>query len=347
MTSPDSPAGSAILHAGRHPEPRERHDPRIHSRGRRARVRTRTRVRCRVRQPRFDRRRGRRRWRSGDRPPGGLLERDQFPEPGAGWRGASRSSTSTATRSAALPCWRVPHRRVSPGSSHAHGYEVRVVGGDEPDVGPSATRATLDQCYARIREIQPTHDGTAPGRSTRPPAGLPSCCARPKAGPGRRRSTVSQSPVPSAPTKCPSWRRSQTPRSCIYSKSGFGATSQGPCSLTRVRLCLSWRRSHRRASRRMGANPHANGGQAASKTLVLPDYASTLCPCRVPRNRATRVNPRISARCCVTSSSDNARSGELPPLLPGRNELEPIGRRLRGRESLPGGSHQGSRSMIT
>ena len=83
----------------------------------------------------------------------------------------------------------------------AHGYEVHVVGGDDPPRRARGVRAHARRCYERIREIQ----SAARQRRERGsrPRGRRSCCAPRKDGPARRSSTGSRWRAPSAPIRCP------------------------------------------------------------------------------------------------------------------------------------------------
>ena len=84
----------------------------------------------------------------------------------------------------------------------------------------------------------------------------------------------------------------------------------------------------------MGANPHANGGKLLVD-LDLPDFTRL----RASRRKTSDRAPRIHA----STRQDAARhlhaerqAAELPAILPRRDQLEPAGQRLRGREPLLG-----------
>ena len=78
-----------VLDPRRHPQPRQRADAGLDSRGRRARLRAVARLRRGLRQPGPDRRRGGRRRRSGVGAAGRRLEGHQLPQPGPRRRGAA------------------------------------------------------------------------------------------------------------------------------------------------------------------------------------------------------------------------------------------------------------------
>ena len=74
-----------------------------------------------------------------------------------------------------------------------------------------------------------------------------------------------------------------------------------------------------RGDRRMGANPHANGGRLLRRPASCPTSASTRSPVDT-RRRASTSRRAGSASCCATSTRDNP-AHELPPLLPRRDQL--------------------------
>ena len=81
-----------------------------------------------------------------------------------------------------------------------------------------------------------------------------------------------------------------------------------------------------KAHRRMSANAHTNGG-VLLHDLRSPTTATTRSTCRCPgasRSEATRVLGRVPPR------RHPAEPGELPPVRPGRDGVEPAGRGLRG-----------------
>ena len=140
----DEAALPAVLHARRHPEPRERADARLDPRGRRAGLRAGPRLRRRVRQPGPGRHRGGRRRRGRDRSARGQLEGHHLPQPGARRRGAADPPPQR------LQDLR-PHRarpqrptREVRALLEGHGYEVLVVEGDDPPRVHQALAAALD-----------------------------------------------------------------------------------------------------------------------------------------------------------------------------------------------------------
>ena len=150
-----------------------------------------------------------------------------------------------------------------------HGYEPAFVEGDNPSVMHPRFAATLDACYARIRAIQA--EARRGGRAARPR--WPAIVLRtPKGWTGPK--TVDGVPVEGT------FRAHQVPVADVR---------QNPEHLS---LLESWMKSYRpdelfdergrlipelaalapKGDRRMGANPHANGGRLLAD-LDLPDYA--------------------------------------------------------------------------
>ena len=97
----------------------------------------------------------------------------------------------------------------------------------------------------------------------------------------------------------------------------------------------SWPTSRPRATRRMSANPHANGGLLL-RDLRLPDFRDYAVEVPAPGAVDGRVDPghgRVPAR------RDEAEPGgaELPAVQPGREQLEPLAGRARGHQPRLGG----------
>ncbi len=150
----------------------------------------------------------------------------------------------------------------------ANGYEPHVVAGDDPETMHQAFAATLDACYDRIRAIQA--DARANGVTSRP--SWPAIVLRtPKGWTGPR--VVDDLPVEGT------FRSHQVPLSGVR---------ENPAHLA---LLVEWLRSYEperlfdedgrfrpeladlspTGERRMGANPHANGGKLLID-LDLPDF---------------------------------------------------------------------------
>ena len=168
-----------------------------------------------------------------------------------------------------------------------HGYEPAFVEGDDPLEMHPRFAATLDACYARIRAIQA--EARRGDRAARPR--WPAIVLRtPKGWTGPK--TVDGVPVEGT------FRAHQVPVADVR---------QNPAHLS---LLESWMKSYRpdelfdergrlipalaalapKGDRRMGANPHANGGRLLVD-LDLPDYADYALTVKQPateRHESTR-----------------------------------------------------------
>jgi xylulose-5-phosphate/fructose-6-phosphate phosphoketolase len=149
-----------------------------------------------------------------------------------------------------------------------HGYEVFFVEGDDPHRVHQEFAATLDVCYARIREIQTA--ARADGVSERPR--WPAIVLRtPKGWTGP--AIVDEKPVEGT------FRSHQVPLSGVRQNSEHLAQleawlrSYGPDDLFDAdgRLMPELAELAPEGDRRMGANPHANGGPAG-RELTVPDF---------------------------------------------------------------------------
>jgi len=162
-----------------------------------------------------------------------------------------------------------------------HGWEPHVVTGDDPAVMHPRFAQVLDDCHARIRAIQAEarRPGAGPARAARPR--WPAIVLRtPKGWTGPK--TVDGLPVEGT------FRAHQVP---------VDRVREDPAHLA---LLEAWMRSYRpeelfddrgrlraelaalapKGDRRLGANPHANGGRRL-QPLDLPDFAAYALP--VPR----------------------------------------------------------------
>ncbi|HMG20108.1 MAG TPA: phosphoketolase family protein, partial [Kofleriaceae bacterium] len=163
-----------------------------------------------------------------------------------------------------------------------HGYDVHFVVGDDPMTVHRAIATTLDVCIERIRSIQ----DAARRRGIRGTPAWPAIVLRtPKGWTGPRRvnglpveGTFRAHQVPLAAVKkdraelaaLEAWMRSYRPEQ-LFDTTG--------------RLARSLRALAPTGARRMGANPHANGGGAAV-ALDVPDTAGYALD--VPRPGAIR-----------------------------------------------------------
>ena len=99
------------------------------------------------------------------------------------------------------------------------------------------------------------------------------------------------------------------------------------CSTTHGRLRPELAELAPAGTRRMGANPHANGGLLL-RELRLPDFRDYAV--EVPRARRARHRRHARARAasCATSMQLNERAAQLPRLRPGRDASPTASRRV-------------------
>jgi xylulose-5-phosphate/fructose-6-phosphate phosphoketolase len=168
-----------------------------------------------------------------------------------------------------------------------HGYDVAFVEGDEPASVHRQLAATLDDCYAKIRAIQAA---------------------------ARQRGVMDRPRWPAIVLRTPKGWTGPKVVDGVQIEGTFRA-HQVPLSEVRqnaehLRMLEAWMRSYRpqelfdvvgrlvpdvaaaapAGDRRMGANPHANGGRAAAP-LDLPDfraYALTVKQPAIERHESTR-----------------------------------------------------------
>jgi len=164
----------------------------------------------------------------------------------------------------------------------ANGYAPRFVEGSKPQAIHQALAATLDDCYAAIRTIQ----ADARGYGSGPRVPWPAIVLRtPKGWTGPRE--VDGLPVEGT------FRAHQVPLANVRGNAAHLAMleqwlrSYGPDSLFDAsgRLTAELTELAPTGARRMGANPHANGGNVL-RDLVLPDFDTYAIP--VPRPATER-----------------------------------------------------------
>jgi xylulose-5-phosphate/fructose-6-phosphate phosphoketolase len=160
---------------------------------------------------------------------------------------------------------------------HGHGYESHVVEGDDPMAVHERFADTLDACYARIRAIQ--DDARRPGATQRPRWPLivlrtPKGWTGPRIVDGKAvEGTFRSHQVPLANVRgdaehlrqLEAWMKSYRPEE-LFDRDG--------------RLVPALAELAPEGDRRLGANPHANGGRLLVE-LDLPDFADYAIP--VPR----------------------------------------------------------------
>ncbi|HMI89162.1 MAG TPA: phosphoketolase family protein [Polyangiaceae bacterium] len=159
-----------------------------------------------------------------------------------------------------------------------HGYDVHFVEGDDPLVVHQAFARVLDDCYSRIRSIQ--NDAREKNVTSRPR--WPAIVLRtPKGWTGPK--VVDGKQIEGT------FRSHQVPLSGVMNNAEHRAMlerwmkSYEPEKLfdERGRLVASLAALAPRGERRMGQNPHANGGRIAV-ALVVPDFTSYALPVHQP-----------------------------------------------------------------
>ena len=173
-----------------------------------------------------------------------------------------------------------------------HGYEGFFVEGDDPLRVHQALAATLDSCYARIREIQTTARRRGVHGRPRWPALVlrtPKGWTGPKVVDGQPvEGTFRAHQVPVAGVKdnlehlaiLETWMRSYRPQE-VFDAAGRLLPELAALAPT--------------GDRRLGANPHANGGKELVE-LDLPNYRDYAVPVTAPatqRHESTRPLGRL------------------------------------------------------
>ncbi len=226
-----------------------------------------------------------------------------------------------------------------------YGYEPHFVEGDEPARVHQSLAACLDTILVRIREIQGAARSPDEAAGQERPRWPMIVFRTPKGWTGPKfvddlpvEGTWRAHQVPIADFKKPEhlrqleeWMRSYQPEE-LFDEQGKFREEFAELAPT--------------GHRRMGSNPHANGGELL-QPLSMPhfhDYAVKLPKPGAVRAEATRVLGSYSAR------RDEAQplQTEFPAVRPGRNSVEPAGGRLRGhRQGMDGrgreGRHQSQR----
>ena len=285
------------------------------------------RLRRGLRQPGSDRRRGGRRRRGGDRPAGGLVEGHQLPQPGARRRGAADPAPQRLQDR--RPDGAGPRQRRRRARRCSRATATRCTS-SRATTRRACTRtfaATLDTCYA--------HDPRHPARGAHATAsrdgraGRRSCCARPRAGPGPRWWTACRSRARSARTRC-RWPRCARTRSTSQMLEEW-MRSYKPEELfdATARLVPELAALAPTGDRRMGANPHANGGKLLVD-LDLPDFRDyAIDGARSPAHGAARVDAPArpdAARHLHAQRQRRRTSGSSAPTRPTRTASAPSSR---------------------
>ena len=214
-------------------------------------------------------------------PLAGSWQGHQLPQPGARWRGAADPAPQRLQDRRPDRAWPLERRRCAR-IFEGNGYEVHFVEGDDPDAVHQAVRRHARHLL-RADPRHPERRAAANGVAGAARAGRRSSCARPKAGPAPRWSTACPSRARSARTRCRSTTCKNDPEHLAAAR---GVDAQLPArtnsSTEQGKLIPELAALAPKGDRRMGANPHANGG----KLLRRPG------PARLPRLRDRRRSAR-------------------------------------------------------
>ena len=231
-------------------------------------------------------------------------------------RCSAASSTTTIASPAHRPRLRPPLRRGR-----------RPGGRPRACWPPPSTPASTPSRPSRPRPA------AAASRSGR--AGRRSCCARRRAGPGPRWSTACRSRARSARTRCRWPTCGTTPTTCACSKQWM--RSYRPEELFDEQGRPGGRAAGALAPRRRppdGRQPPRQRRRPAPAARPARLHRLRACPCREPAAEL-HESTRRSALMLRDVFMRNRGAGQLPPLLPRRDQLQPAGRGVRGREPLP------------
>ena len=150
-------------------------------------------------------------------------------------------------------------------------------------------------------------------------------------GGGRRRC---RSKALGARTRCLSPTRGRTTSTAACSRSGCGATGPRSCSTRTGGSSPELAALPPRGTRRMSANPHANGGELL-RDLVLPDFRDYAVDVPEPGTTTSEATRVLGAflRDVIARNPETFRL-----VRPRRDGLQPAGRRLRGHRQGLGGA---------
>ena len=218
---------------------------------------------------------------------------------------------------------RIPHDELE-SLFRGYGYEPYFVEGSDPASMHQAMAATLEHCVQEIRRIQ--QEARKSGSEVKRPRWPMVILRSPKGWTGPKE--VDGHKVEGF------WRAHQVPMAEMH---------ENPSHLA---LLEEWLRSYRpqelfdeagrllpelrelapKGERRMGANPHANGG-LLRKALKLPDFRDYAV--KVEKPGTTEVGPtQILGR--VPARRRAEQPDQLPCVQSGRERLQPTDRPLRG-----------------
>ncbi len=223
-----------------------------------------------------------------------------------------------------------------------HGWKPYFVEGHEPEAMHQLMAGTLDAVVAEIRSIQ---DKARRGGDQSMPAWPMIVLRSPKGWTGPK--VVDGKQIEGT------WRAHQVPVADLQTKPEH------------IKVLEDWMRSYRpeelfdengkfipefaelapKGERRMGANPHANGGLLL-RDLVMPDFRKYAVEVSKPGTQNSGSDAR--ARYFFARRNEvECRFEELPGVWPGRNCFQPAGRALRShRQGVDGENAAGGRASL-
>ena len=215
-----------------------------------------------------------------------------------------------------------------------YGYRPLLVSGgfdgEEPAAVHQRFAAALDEALDEIAEIQRRARGAR--RSCAGPRWPMIVLRTPKGWTGPRRSTACRSRAPGARTRCRWPTCATTPEHLRVLEDWLRSYRPEELFDDEGRLVPELAELAPQGERRMSANPHANGG-ALLRDLVLPDFRDYAVEVPEPGTTSSEATRVLGA---FLRDVVDAQPGQLPPLRPGRDGLEPARRRLRGHRRGPG-----------
>ena len=201
-----------------------------------------------------------------------------------------------------------------------YGHAPVFVEGDEPEAVHRALAEALDGCLDEIARIQARARDGAPERPRWPMIVLrtPKGWTGPKEVDGQpAEGTFRSHQVPLAERR----RGPRAPARC--SRSGCARTGRRSCSTSRAALAAGAPRAAPEGERRMGANPHANGGLLL-RDLELPDFRDYAVAVEAPGTAPSEAT-RVLGAWLRDVMRERVRA-QLHGLRAGRDRLEPARR---------------------
>ena len=203
-----------------------------------------------------------------------------------------------------------------------YGYWPYFVEGDDPEAMHRLMAEAVDTAIAEIREIQLKSRTARRGGASAladDRAALAQGLDRAE-GSGWQENRGLLAFAPGAVQ-----RNGEAGARAVAGAAGCSPTGPRNCSMPTAGSCPNWRHLAPGGGRRMGANPHANGG-ALLRDLRLPDFRDYAVAVRDARRDDGRVHAGDGD---LPARRDAEESGQLPRLRPGRDHLQSSRRVVR------------------